>query len=82
MSTFGPQKLSFLPGALLLKTQKSAPISSNLATLGSFKARIRLTLAVPKRNKQYASSEETQSATLTTQHEVIDENINTANCWK
>ena len=35
------------PGALLLKTQNSAPISSNFAALGSFKACIRPTLAVP-----------------------------------
>ena len=41
-------KLSFRPGALLLKTQNSAPIYLNIAiaALGSFKARIRLTLAV------------------------------------
>ena len=66
---------------MLLKTQNSAPISSNLAVLGSFKARIRLTLAVQKCNIQYTNNEETQSVTLTAEHlrshEVLDENINT-----
>ena len=38
-----------------MKMQNSAPVSSNLAVLGSFKAGTQLTLAVPKCNAQCAN---------------------------
>ena len=39
-------KDEFLARSIALETQNYCPISSNLAVLGLFKARIRLTLAV------------------------------------
>ena len=56
--------------------QNSVPISSNLATLGSFKARVWLTLALPKCND---STQTTQSATLTAEHFRLHEVLNEKN---
>ena len=62
-----------------MKTPNSAPISSNLAALGSFLGSHSAALAVPKCNLQYANNEETQPAEHLQSHEILDEIINTAN---